>query len=166
MDRIQHATVFATQAHSGQKRKYTGDDYIVHPIAVATMVADNGGTEDQIMAAVLHDTIEDCDVSYHDILETFGLAVATMVMELTDVFTTEAFPNSNRAQRKVWENERLSSISVEAKLIKLCDMIDNTSSIVEHDPGFAKVYLGEKLALYSAMGLDLLFPDVQKVPAE
>lgn len=163
MDRIQHATVFATQAHSGQKRKYTGDDYIVHPIAVAAMVADNGGTEDQIMAAVLHDTIEDCDVSYFDILETFGLPVATLVMELTDVFTSESFPNNNRAQRKAWEAERLADVSLEAKLIKLCDMIDNTSTIVEHDPGFARVYLGEKIALYSAMQLDVLFPDVKKV---
>ena len=164
MDRIQHATVFATQAHAGQKRKYTGDDYIVHPIAVAKLVADNGGTENQIMAALLHDTIEDTGVTYGDVRRAFGKEVAGLVLELTDEFTTEMYPDDNRAQRKAWENARLADVSIEAKLIKLCDMIDNTSSIVEHDPGFAKVYLGEKLALYSAMQLDVLFPDVQKVP--
>ena len=163
MDRIQHATVFATQAHSGQKRKYTGDDYIVHPIAVAQLVAENGGTEDQQVAALLHDTIEDCDTTYGDIVRSFGKTVANLVLELTDEFTTEMYPEHNRAQRKAWEADRLANVSLEAKLIKLCDMIDNTSTIVEHDPGFAKVYLGEKLALYSAMQLDVLFPNVKKV---
>lgn len=162
MDRIQHATVFATQAHAGQKRKYTGDDYIVHPIAVAELVAENGGTEDQIVAALLHDTIEDTDVTYTDVVNTFGADVAALVWELTDRFTTEEYPNHNRAQRKAWETERLAKVSPGAKLIKLCDMIDNTSTIVEHDPGFAKVYLGEKLALYSAMELDVLFPNVKR----
>ena len=163
MDRIQHATVFATQAHAGQKRKYTGDDYIVHPIAVAELVRENGGTEDQIVAALLHDTIEDCATTYGDIVRAFGKTVANLVLELTDEFTTEMYPDDNRAQRKAWEAARLATVSLEAKLIKLCDMIDNTSTIVEHDPGFAKVYLGEKLALYSAMQLDVLFPDVKKV---
>jgi (p)ppGpp synthase/HD superfamily hydrolase len=162
MDRIQHATVFATQAHAGQKRKYTGDDYIVHPIAVAELVSLNGGDEDQIIAALLHDTVEDCDVTVEEIEQHFGMAVAALVEELTDVFTHEAYPDNNRAQRKAWETERLAKVSHAAKLIKLCDMIDNTSTIVEHDPGFAKVYLGEKLALYSKMELDILFPDVKK----
>ena len=162
MDRIQQATVFATQAHAGQKRKYTGDDYIAHPIAVAELVRENGGTEDQIIAALLHDTIEDCEVSYGDVIRAFGKDVANLVLELTDEFTTEMYPDDNRAQRKAWEATRLSQVSHEAKLIKLCDMIDNTSTIVEHDPGFARVYLGEKLALYSAMGLDVLFPDVKR----
>ena len=162
-DRIEQAVAFATKAHAGQKRKYTGDDYIVHPIAVSELVAHNGGTEDQIVAALLHDTIEDTDVTYEDVYQTFGADVAALVWELTDRFTTEEYPNHNRAQRKVWEAERLAKVSPGAKLIKLCDMIDNTSTIVEHDPGFAKVYLGEKLALYAAMELDVLFPNIKRM---
>ena len=154
MDMIRYATEFATQAHAGQKRKYTGDDYIVHPIAVAKMVSDSGGSEDQIMAAILHDTIEDTDVFYGQLWKVFGKTVADLVQELTDVFTHEAFPLANRALRKSKEADRLATISDEAKLIKLCDMIDNTSSIVEHDPDFAKVYLVEKQELYTKMGLD------------
>ena len=161
MDRIKHALVFATAAHSGQKRKYAGDDYIVHPMAVAELVSLNGGDEDQIIAAYLHDTIEDTDVTYEDVYQTFGADVAALVWELTDRFTHEEYPNHNRAQRKAWEADRLAKVSPRAKLIKLCDMIDNTSTIVEHDPGFAKVYLKEKLELYSKMELDLLFPDVK-----
>ena len=153
MDRIQHATVFATQAHAGQKRKYTGDDYIMHPIAVAELVRERGGSEDQIMAALLHDTIEDTDVFYGQLWKEFGKAVADLVQELTDVFTHEAYPRANRELRKAKEADRLATISDEAKLIKLCDMIDNTSSIAKHDPAFAKVYLKEKLELYTKMGL-------------
>lgn len=153
MDRIQHATVFATQAHAGQKRRYTGDDYIVHPIAVAELVRERGGSEDQIIAALLHDTIEDTDVFYGQLWAEFGKTVADLVQELTDVFTHEAYPRANRALRKAKEADRLANISDEAKLIKFCDMIDNTSSIVEHDPAFSRVYLKEKLELYTKMGL-------------
>lgn len=156
MDRIQQATVFATQAHSGQKRKYTGEDYIVHPIAVAEMVREKGGSENQIIAALLHDTVEDCDVTVTHILDRFGEAVARLVYELTDEFTSEAYPKINRKVRKRLEAKRLAKVSDEAKLIKLCDMIDNTTSIVEHDPGFAKVYIPEKAHLYQIMGLDKL----------
>jgi (p)ppGpp synthase/HD superfamily hydrolase len=156
MDRIQHATVFATQAHTGQKRKYTGDDYIVHPIAVAELVRERGGSENQIMAALLHDTIEDTSVEYMDVERSFGIGVAKLVLELTDYYTHERFPEKNRAERKKLEADRLARVSDEAKLVKLCDMIDNTSSITEHDPGFAKVYLVEKAHLYDVMGLEAI----------
>jgi (p)ppGpp synthase/HD superfamily hydrolase len=162
MDRIQQATVFATQAHAGQKRKYTGEDYIVHPIAVAELVRERGGDEDQIIAALLHDTVEDTNTTIEDIEREFGIVVATFVEELTDVFTHEAYPDNNRAQRKCWEADRLATISDKAKLIKLCDMIDNTSTIVENDHSFARVYLKEKLELYTKMGLDALFGDTTR----
>lgn len=153
MDRIEQATEFATKAHTGQKRKYTGDDYIVHPIAVAKLVAEKGGNEDQIVAALLHDTVEDTDVTYMDVYDAFGHEVAALVLQLTDVFTHEAYPELNRAIRKGMEADRLAEVSDEAKLIKLCDMINNTSTIVEHDPKFAEVYLVEKAHLYEVMGL-------------
>lgn len=152
MDRIQWATVFATQAHSGQKRKYTGEDYIVHPIAVAELVRERGGTEDMIIAALLHDTVEDTEVTVIDIEREFGMVVATWVEELTDVFTHEAYPEWNRARRKKAEAERLGTVSDEAKEIKLCDLMDNTASIVFHDAGgFAPIYLKEKAFLLDRM---------------
>ena len=151
MSKILEAVVFATKAHKGQKRKYTGEDYIVHPIAVAELVRENGGTEDQVIAALLHDTIEDTSVTYTDVFEAFGADVAALVWELTDRFTPEEYPEYNRAQRKAWEATRLAKVSPAAKMIKLCDMRDNTSTIVEHDPGFAKVYLEEKAYLFQKM---------------
>ena len=152
MSLIAKARAYATAAHSGQKRKYTGDDYIVHPIAVARLVEERGGSEAMICAALLHDTVEDTNTTEEDILANFGPEIAKLVRELTDVYTKEDYPHLNRKVRKKLEADRLALVSQEAKEIKYCDMLDNTSTIVEHDPGFAKVYLKEKETLLRKMG--------------
>ncbi|TYF68814.1 guanosine polyphosphate pyrophosphohydrolase, partial [Enterobacter hormaechei] len=61
MNIIDKAHMFAAGAHAGvgQKRKYTGEDYIHHPVAVAEIVRNHGGTDEMVAAAMLHDTIED-----------------------------------------------------------------------------------------------------------
>lgn len=155
-DRIIKATLYARHKHRDQKRKYTGEEYFIHPLAVAEAVEKKGGTDDQIIAALLHDTVEDTDATIEEIQELFGTVVAELVDALTDKYTHEAYPKLNRAERKTLEADRLALISDEAKLIKLCDMIDNTLTITEYDPGFAKVYLAEKDHLYKVMGLDKL----------
>ena len=63
---------FATKAHEGQKRKYSDEDYITHPIAVATIVEEHGGDIEMILAALLHDVIEDTKYSARDIRTQFG----------------------------------------------------------------------------------------------
>lgn len=152
-ERIQKAIDFGLAAHGNQRRKYTGDLYFTaHCVPVAEAVKEGGGTEDMVIAALLHDTIEDTDVMVEDIRREFGERVARLVLELTDVYTKEAYPDLNRAARKKLEAERMAKVSDEAKLIKLCDMADNTKSITEHDPGFAKVYLKEKAYLLEMMG--------------
>ncbi len=156
MDSIARAMAFGESAHQGQKRKYTHDDYWVHPMAVAQLVKDKGGSDIMIIAALLHDTVEDTATTLNDVKDYFGFFVATLVEELTDVYTHEAYPDWNRAKRKSAEADRLATISDEAKLIKWCDLADNTRSIVEHDPGFAAVYLREKAELIEKMGLDKL----------
>ena len=150
---------FATKAHEGQKRKYTGDDYIVHPIEVSAMVATEGGSEAMIYAALLHDVLEDTSVS-HEELRAFlfrtlyfpqAKSVLDMVVELTDVFTHEAFPDSNRAIRKALECTRLGGVSDGAKLVKRMDIAHNTISITKHDPKFSKLYLKEKKELLKVL---------------
>lgn len=153
MDRIANALFFGEKAHAGQVRKYTNKPYFAeHCVAVSELVRELGGDEDMIIAALLHDTVEDTDTSLWEIRAAFGKRVAGLVDELTDRFTKEAYPDLNRAARKKLEAERLGTISDDAKLIKLCDMIDNTHSIVKHDPKFAKTYLREKADLLEAMG--------------
>ena len=139
---------FATLAHSGQKRKYTGDDYIVHPIAVAQIVCDFGGSVEQQAAALLHDVVEDCDVTIDQVRDTFGDTVADLVGWLTDVSVPS---DGNRATRKALDRAHSAEAPADAQFVKLADLMDNTKSIVAHDPNFAKVYLKEKALLLTAM---------------
>ena len=97
-----------------------------------------------IQAAYLHDILEDTDTNFEELRDEFGIEVAHLVWELTDVFTHAAYPAFCRATRKKWECQRLADIHPDAKKIKLADIADNTKSIVEHDPKFAIVYLREK----------------------
>ena len=139
---------FATKAHTGQLRKYTGDDYIVHPVAVADLVERHGGSEAQIAAALLHDVVEDTDTTLNDIKEKFGEEIADLVYWLTDSSKPE---DGNRATRKAIDAARLADAPAEAQFVKVADLVDNTRSIVEYDPSFAKVYLVEKQNLLTKM---------------
>ena len=80
--RIEKAIEMATKAHEGQMRK-SGDPYISHPIAVMKIVEDWGMDEDTIIAAVLHDTVEDTDITLEDIKKEFGEQVAFLVDGVT-----------------------------------------------------------------------------------
>lgn len=146
------ARIFAKNAHEGQVRKYTGKPYFTHCEAVALLVKQKGGSEEMIAAAFLHDTVEDTDVTNMDIYETFGFVVAALVYELTDEYTHEDYPDMNRAARKRLESARWLTASKDAIAIKVCDLADNTSSIVKHDPQFAITYLREKADMLEAMG--------------
>lgn len=135
---------FAVIQHGNQVRKYTGEPYWRHCRAVAERVAAEGGSEEMICAAWLHDCIEDTDTTYAQLFEKFGAEISGLVLELTDRFTTERYPTWNRAARKEAECARMSGISPNAKQIKLADIADNTKDIVANDPKFASIYLREK----------------------
>lgn len=153
------ALIYAIRAHDsiGQRRKYTDEPYVVHPIRVATLVAAETDNADILSAALLHDVLEDVTpknprFDADSIRVTFGETVLRLVEELTDVFTTEAFPQVNRQERKKREAYRLAGISPEAQLVKLADLIDNGGTIVtEAAPGFARTYLAEKEVILNLM---------------
>tara|TARA_B100001093_G_scaffold48995_2_gene41621 strand:- start:4534 stop:5040 length:507 start_codon:yes stop_codon:yes gene_type:complete len=146
---------FATGAHEGQKRKYSDEDYITHPIEVAKRVNHKHVDEQMTAAALLHDVLEDTKVTHLE-MRTFlhtvysvemAERVLSLVVELTDVFTHEDFPNMNRKSRKGLEALRLYYVSDDAKKIKLVDIEHNSESILKKDPKFAKVFLEEKKEL-------------------
>lgn len=144
---IDHAILFAAEAHKGQTRKYSKDlPYIVHPIEVMALVSTVPHTSAMLAAAVLHDVVEDTEISIADIYKEFGREVHDLVWALTDQCL-----QGNRAPRKLAERDRWSRQSAEAQTIKLADLISNTASIVEHDPKFAKVYLQEKRELLKVL---------------
>ncbi len=145
---VQHAARFAAQAHGGQKRKYTGEPYVSHPEAVATIVSTVTSDPEVLAAAWLHDVVEDTPVSLAEIRALFGDRVAQMVSDLTDVSVPS---DGNRAIRKALDRDHLAQASPEAQTIKYADLIDNTRSIVARDPAFARTYLREKAALLAVM---------------
>lgn len=141
---VERAARFAILAHSGQKRKYTGEPYLVHLEEVADLV-DRAGVRDEVVAAAwLHDVLEDTTVDVLELTREFGLDIASMVSMLTD---TVARPGVNRAARKALDRERLAQATPEVHTIKLADLVSNTKSIVGHDPKFAVTYLDEKARL-------------------
>ena len=82
---VNKALAYATDAHKGQVRKYTGEPYIVHPIEVMETVRRVMDDPEVQAAALLHDVVEDTPVSIRDIEDVFGPRVAALVSDLTDV---------------------------------------------------------------------------------
>lgn len=140
----QRAAGFAKQAHSHQKRKYTGEPYFNHLVEVAITLEWAGCDEEMVAAGFLHDSIEDCQVSASTLNFLFGDRVAQLVTEVTDVSKPE---DGNRAFRKKLDAQHLATASPDGMTIKLADILSNTRNILEHDQKFAEVYLQEKKAL-------------------
>lgn len=144
------AQEFARTAHKSinHKRKYTGEDYFVHLKEVQEIVASVGGSYAQQSAALLHDVVEDVKVEPSVIKELFGDEIESLVEMLTDVSKPE---DGNRKVRKLKDLKHTEQASIEAKTIKLADLISNSKSITMHDPSFAKVYMREKRALLEVL---------------
>lgn len=142
------AYLYSKAAHAGQKRKYTGEPYFYHPIAVASIVATVDHTPEMLAAALLHDVIEDTNITIMDIEVEFGKTVAMLVDWLTDVSRPE---DGNRATRKTIDREHASRSPAAAQTIKLADLIHNSQSILMNDAMFAKVYIPEKTALLNVL---------------
>jgi (p)ppGpp synthase/HD superfamily hydrolase len=143
----ERASLFAYVAHNaiGQVRKYANDPYWHHCENVAMTVTIRGGTDEMIAAAWLHDVVEDTKIEIGDIGAFFGDAIESFVWALTD---TE---KGNRAERKRLSRIRLGNACAEVQTIKLADLIDNTKTIAQYDPEFAKVYMQEKRELIDVL---------------
>ncbi|HGL3854496.1 TPA: HD domain-containing protein [Klebsiella aerogenes] len=145
------ARMFAAGAHAGvgQKRKYTGEDYINHPVAVAEIVRNSGGTDEMIAAAMLHDTIEDTQVTFGHIFSLFGERVAEMV----DALSNKAKPEDGNRETRFFINVRAlrERLDMQSRVIKLADLIHNTQSITKYDQKFAAQYLAEKAFMLNVL---------------
>ncbi len=146
----QRAADFARRWHEsiGQVRKYTKEPYINHPAAVAELVRVVPHDDEMLCAAWLHDVVEDTPCTLDEVERVFGHGVASLVEQLTDVSKPS---DGYRAARKAIDREHTARATPRAKTIKLADLIDNSRSIIERDPGFAKVYLAEKRLLLEVL---------------
>lgn len=150
---------YADQAHGSQRRKYTPDRYIVHPIRVMECCRAYNNSLPVLASALLHDVLEDTPVTEADMHAFLVTVMSTadaqqtikLVVDLTDVFTKEAYPYWNRRKRKQKEIERMSKVSPDAQTVKYADILDNCNEIVEHDPNFAPKFLRECRMLLDAM---------------
>lgn len=149
---IKSALAFATEAHKGQKRKYTGEDYINHPIEVSKIIALlPNSTDEMVAAALLHDVVEDTEVTIETIVENFGFQVAYLVRGLTNI-KFECKTKFNRNSRYGMNTAKLFFLNdFEVNTIKIADIINNISNILDNDRAFAVCYLAEKKYLFDAI---------------
>jgi (p)ppGpp synthase/HD superfamily hydrolase len=141
------ARAFAIAAHTAvnQKRKYTGEDYHVHPEEVLNILLTyHEPTPEEQAAALLHDIIEDTSTTRDHIARVFGQKVASLVVEVSDVSVKE---DGNRKARKAKDLEHLAKASVQGMVLKCADLISNCKSIAKYDPSFAKTFLSEAMAI-------------------
>ena len=142
---------FADRAHGDQKRKYTPERYIVHPVRVMNICREYTNTFPILAASLLHDVVEDTAVTSGEIKQFLATLVGPqqasitteLVEELTDIYTKQNYPKWNRRKRKAKEADRISKLSPESQTIKYADIIDNCKEIVEYDPEFAGVFVRE-----------------------
>ncbi|WP_217895618.1 HD domain-containing protein [Oceanospirillum sanctuarii] len=164
---VERARRFASDAHGRleQVRRYTNEDYIVHPQAVAERVAEYLPEPEVLAAAWLHDVVEDTDVDLEEIRQLFGDEVALLVDQLT---SGPHSPELERAERKLIDRLQLEQADIRAKTIKLADIIDNTYTIAERDPEFAALYLPEKYAMLQVLkqGNPELFAEARQIIEE
>lgn len=128
---IFRALTFAAEKHRHQRRKdVAASPYINHPIALATVLSQEGGVSDVpvICAALLHDTVEDTETTSAEIEALFGAEIGRVVMEVTD---DQALSG---AERKRLQVENSAHASQAAKLVKLADKICNLRDMDMHPP--------------------------------
>jgi len=125
------AISFAADKHRNQKRKdQEASPYINHPIAVAAVLADEGNVDDEsiLMAAILHDTVEDTETTFEELENLFGVEVAGIVRELTDD------KSLLKEVRKELQIEHAAYASFRAKQVKIADKICNIRDILKSPP--------------------------------
>ena len=127
--RFEEAIQFAIQVHYDQKRKSTSIPYIAHPLGVAALVLSDGGTENEVIAALLHDAAEDQGglETLAEIQRRFGDQVADIVFTLTDSFED---PKPDWRERKSNLLAKLASSKSDAARVALADKLDNARSIL------------------------------------
>lgn len=126
---------FASLKHSTQRRKDSAKTpYINHPIGVANILCEEGDVTDLevLMAALLHDTVEDTECTFEEIEELFGAKVLKIVEEVTDDKTLP------KVERKRLQIEHAKTISPKAKLVKLADKLYNLRDLQKELPGWTK----------------------------
>ena len=129
--RLSRALSLAIEAHDGDVRKGTAIPYISHPLGVASIVLEYGGDEDQAIAALLHDTIEDGGIKYADMIKAaFGGRVLALVEGCTDGVPDAQGHKADWYERKRNYLQHLSQAHDDVLLVSGADKLHNARAIV------------------------------------
>jgi (p)ppGpp synthase/HD superfamily hydrolase len=161
--RFEEALVYATQLHAGQNRKRSYVPYIAHLLAVTALVLEDGGDEDQAIAALLHDAVEDQGglATLEEIRKRFGEQVAAIVAGCTDAFST---PKPPWRQRKESYIASLRHADPAVRRVSLADKVHNARSTLrdltrEGDAVWARFNGGKEGTLWYYRELIAAFGD-------
>jgi GTP pyrophosphokinase len=164
IEQIRQAYRLADEAHLGQLRK-NGDPYITHPIAVAAQCAEWKLDAQALMAALMHDVIEDCGITKHDLVERFGAPVAELVDGLTKLEKLE-FDTREQNQAESFRKMLLAMAKdVRVILIKLADRTHNMRTMGDMPRSKWKRISSETLEIYAPiahrLGLNFTYRELQ-----
>ncbi len=163
--RIRHAYELAAKGHGEQRRK-TGDPYIQHPLAVAFLLADLGMDTDTIAAGLLHDVVEDTDITLEQIAHLFGEQVANLVDGVTKLEHIEDQISKEHRDRVMARNERprgeqeseslrkmflAMAEDIRVIIIKLADRLHNMRTIEGLSPERRKSFANETLEIFAPL---------------
>ncbi len=147
---IEHAYHLASGAHDGQLRK-SGDPFLSHPVAVATLLAELGLDETTVAAALLHDAVEDTDLSLTDVETEMGFDVAMLIDGVTKLDKIRF----RSAEQSRAENLRKMIVAtardVRVLLIKIADRLHNMRTLTPLDPAKKELIARETLEIYAPL---------------
>lgn len=123
------AAIFAVKAHAGTERRGKGFPYIIHPMEAAGIVATMTSDQELLAAAVLHDVVEDTDVTVEELRSEFGPRIAGLVASESDVFEEGVSEEDSWRSRKQAAIDRLAGASYDAKIVALGDKLSNMRAI-------------------------------------
>jgi (p)ppGpp synthase/HD superfamily hydrolase len=149
------ADEFQTWAHNSMARheenrwrKYTHEPYSTHPRAVARMAASFGIAPIYVVAALLHDILEDTIITFQDLHKEFESSVTNFVLQVTESTT---LADGNRATRKAIERVYLANACAAMQTVKVADLLHNSFSICRYDEKFKLVFLPEMKLLIDCL---------------
>jgi (p)ppGpp synthase/HD superfamily hydrolase len=150
-DRYVHAVAYVAEKHAKHTRKGTNTPYVCHLLGVSSLVLEADGDEEQAMAGLLHDVIEDCNVTPAEITARFGERIAQIVIGCSDVMRSDEKKVRKYQERKQTYLEHLELASTDTVLVSIADKVHNARAIVTdlHETGadVLKKFNGEPEAI-------------------
>ncbi len=144
------AFTYADSEHHGQLRK-SGEPYIIHPLAVADIVADLGLDVDSVVAALLHDCIEDTNATHDDIAKRFGVPVAELVEGVTKLTRVQYVSKEEEQMENLRKMLMAMAHDIRVILIKICDRLHNMRTMEYQSPKKQREKSLETMEIYAPL---------------